>query len=176
MEKELLTKGRIKADLQRNIFMYILSCIASTFGYVFLYFFIVYFFDSIINRNFIVWLITAVFCCALLIPYLVRNITIITLSTRQIKNNKFVITSDSVTKKIKRSYPPSRFPYPFAFIFKQSGKYTIHDFIHYKWSKLYAMKDSEVYESTALNDEFYVLVIKKEVALAYNKRYFELDE
>mgnify|MGYP006898632448 FL=1 len=81
-----------------------------------------------------------------------------------------------VIKKIKRSYPPSRFPRPFAFIFRQSGKYTIYDFIHYKWSKLYAMKDAEVYESTALNDEFYVIATKKGVVLAYNKRYFELEE
>ena len=176
MEKELLTKGRIRADLKRNIFRYAFTCVGEILCFVFLYFFIAYFFYDFVGKKFIVGLITGIFCCALLTLFLFKNISIITASVRQIKNNKFIITNDVVTKKIERSYPPSRFAHPFAFIFRQSGKYTIYDFIHYKWSKLYAMKDAEVYDSTALNDEFYVIATKKGVALAYNKRYFELDE
>lgn len=173
MEKEILTKGRIKADLQRFVARKIMYCIFLFVFFAVFCLFIKIFFEE---GSKVLLFFPFVFCVACVLS-LIRNITNIIWGIYQGKNNKFVIKNDFVTNKLYKKIGGRHIVgRPYTLIFAHNGRYGIHSGIHYKWSKLYSMKGSEVYESTTLNDEFYVIAIKKEVAVAYNKRYFELDK
>lgn len=65
---------------------------------------------------------------------------------------------------------------PYRLNFNSYGKYLIPKGKNYKWSNLYCMDDKGVYNYSVIGDEFYLAVIDNKIALAYNKKLFELQD
>ena len=173
MEKEVLTKGRIKADLQQVAFRNTLSCLL-----LFLFIGVLCLFTkNFLEKNYVFLSCISIFFGVALSIVLILNVVIIISILKVSANNNFILKSDFVIEKLYKKfghkYATNR---PYTLIFANFGRYGIQDGTYYKWSKLYSMKEREVYDSTAIKDDFYIIAIKKEVVLAYNKRYFELDE
>lgn len=71
----------------------------------------------------------------------------------------------------------------FEFGFENNGEYVICEQLYgaknYRWSKICKMSNTELFESTNLDDEFYLvksLGKKAQILLIYNKNRFELEE
>ena len=65
----------------------------------------------------------------------------------------------------------------YTLCFSSNTKYEIHSGKHYKWSNLYAMSDKRVYDSSNINDDFYLINVgKRKNILGYNKKMFEYRE
>lgn len=100
------------------------------------------------------------------------------------KKGDFQIETDCVTNKLKTNtysnivvYFRSIFEKTHKLVFKSGRRYTLPDNIeYYKWTG-WGMKHLQVYNSTEIGDEFYVVVTKKNKVLQiYNKKFFELTE
>lgn len=71
----------------------------------------------------------------------------------------------------------------FNFIFENNGQYTIPEQLYgeknYKWSKFYNISNTKLYDSSDIDDEFYIVASggkKAKILLIYNKKYFEFQE
>ena len=173
MEKEFLTKGRIKADLQQKALRIVPSCLL-----LFLFIGIACLFaKNFFEKNYVPLLIFIIFFGGCLVIGLILNIVKIVSILNAVSNNKFILRSDFVTEKFYKisgkRYVLNR---PYTLVFANSGNYRILNGTYYKWSKQHTMSERKVYDSTALNDDFYIITIKKDVVLAYNKNFFELEE
>ena len=173
MEKELLTKGRIKADLQQKALRIMPSCLLL---FLFIGVFCL-FTKNFLEKEYVFLSVFSIFFGVCLFIGLIINIIKTIFILKAVANNKFILKSDFVTAKTHKisgkRYVLNR---PYTLVFANSGNYRILNGTYYKWSKQHTMSERKVYDSTALNDEFYVIATKKGVVLAYNKRYFELEE
>ena len=173
MEKELLTKGRIKADLQQQALRIVPSCLLL---FLFIGVFCL-FTKNFLEKEYVFLSVFSIFFGGCLVIGLILNIVKIVSILNAVSNNKFILRSDFVTnklyKKIGRRYTVGR---PYTLVFANNGNYRVLNGTYYKWSKQHTMSERKVYDSTDLRDEFYVICVKKEIALAYNKKYFELEE
>lgn len=95
-----------------------------------------------------------------------------------IQKKDFYITTDIVVKKLPQKRGGKfHSPRPYTLEFKQSAPYKILDETNYNWSLLFPSTDKDIYDSTSLNDEFYLINIgKKKSIVGYNKKHFELKE
>lgn len=64
---------------------------------------------------------------------------------------------------------------PHRLSFNSYGEYRIPKGKNYRWSDMYCMDDKGVCNCSVIGDEFYLAVIDNKVALAYNKKLFELQ-
>ena len=104
------------------------------------------------------------------------------MTIRRVNNDEFYITTD---KLVERQQKKTGFgnavlisqSKPYAFIFKSYGKYIVMDGKHYTSSESLEMNEIDMYNSAYLGDEFYLVIgEKRRILLAYNKRFFELEE
>lgn len=66
-------------------------------------------------------------------------------------------------------------PYRLYFSIKKR-KYNIPSGKNYRWSKDFCMYDYNVFNSSTVGDEFYLIIINNKVIYAYNSKFFELQE
>ena len=183
MKKELLTKGRIKADLQQFNRKYINHLVKDlTFAFLFYWilrlfvYFIVTPFDISYKMHQVTIIIFTIVYCIMLIVSLIPEILIVKSIFRHPEHH-LIITDDYVVEKLPIVYGNAFGSRPNTLVFAISGKYGIYDKVtYYNWSKLYVTNGETLYRFTDLNDEFYVIIINKKPVLAYNKKWFELEE
>ena len=184
MEKELLTKGRIRADVKQFNHQHIKHlCKDLLFGFFFYWIlrFILYCILTPFNiSQHVHQVITIIYTIAYCITLVVALIPELSISKSILKHpeRKLVITDDYVVEKLDIIYGQAFGSRTNTLVFAISGKYAIpyDKSIYYKWSKLYAMNGETLYRFTDLKDEFYVISINKKPVLAYNKKCFELEE
>ncbi len=99
-----------------------------------------------------------------------KNITIVTdkLVEQAVEKKKFL----RIPKEPK-----------FKFVFENCGEYIIPEQLYgdnnYNWSKEYTISNTELYETSSIGDEFYIvksLGKKAKILLIYNKKHFELEQ
>ena len=120
------------------------------------------------------------FNIVVLVITIILSLIIIIFQARQlyaiysaVKNRTFVITTDVVVKKMPLTGNGTD-----TLVFENSGSYAIRkDARYFEWSLFYPLTGIELFESTSVGDEFYLVsVSKKEILLLYNKKHFELKE
>lgn len=96
---------------------------------------------------------------------------------RRIRQGCFSINSDWVVDKIPgRCGTRVSSPKPYVLIFAKSGRYRIPYGDNYGVSSEYPTADKDIYETTALKDEFYVISVgRRKNVLAYNQKRFQLE-
>ena len=62
-------------------------------------------------------------------------------------------------------------PYRLWFSIKKR-RYNIPSGKNYKWSKDYCMYDYNVFNSSSIGDEFYLIIVNDSIASAYNEKFF----
>lgn len=179
MEKEVLTREMIKKDYRKhfpksNILALV---IASIIVGIILAFLIC---SNHMSPSFSSFL-TIIF--ASLVPFITVLVICDSIMTiRRVNNDEFYITTD---KLVERQQKKTNFgnavlisqSKPYAFIFKSYGKYIIMDGKHFTSSESLEMNEIDMYNSAYLGDEFYLVIgEKRRILLAYNKRFFELEE
>ncbi len=118
----------------------------------------------------IVVLVITIILLLIIIIFLARKLYAI---YSAVKNRTFVITTDVVVKKIPLTGNGTD-----TLVFENSGSYAIpKDARYFEWSLFYPLTGIELFESTSVGDEFYLVSIsKKEILLLYNQKHFELKE
>ena len=188
MKKELLTKDKIIFDLESITKADFKSCFRAIPFFIFLYigflplycllllllfkeslsFLDVFFFTFIFwGINFIIFIIE-------LIEFISRK--------KAIKTENFEIITDWLTEK--RIYPKRTFYYHHtgtpkepSLQFARSGKFLFSDTIYYSWSSLFPFDCKDLFRTSEINQDFYVIRFKnKKPFLIYNKKYFEMEE
>ena len=108
---------------------------------------------------------------------------------KPIKNDKFDImvkklVDTSNGEAMLREYVRNKAIYNTGFIpnrtlqlnFSEKLKYNVPAGISYSWSIKHAMIPSSVFRSSKVGDEFYIVVINNKVIMAYNTKFFELQQ
>lgn len=121
------------------------------------------------NFNIVVLVITIILLLIIII-FMARQLYAI---YSAVKHRTFVITTDVVVKKIPFSYSKSN-----RLVFEKSGTREIHpNSSFYEWSLFYPLTGEELFESTSVGDEFYLVSVgKQKNLLIYSKKHFELKE
>ena len=90
-----------------------------------------------------------------------------------VKNRTFVITTDVVVQKIPFSFSKAN-----SLVFEKSGTREIHpNSSFYEWSLFYPLTGEELFESTSVGDEFYLVSVgNQKNLLIYSKKHFEFKE
>lgn len=182
-EKDDLTIENIVQDLKhqyRGIILapILLSIVIGPYFYIMLYLFFwppFYF----LGKHFEVELRGGFNIVVLIITIILSLISIILLAKKDytiysaVKNRTFVITTDVVVKKIPLTGNGTD-----TLVFENSGSYAIFkDARYFEWSLFYPLTGTELFESTSVGDEFYLVsVSKKKILLLYNRKHFELKE
>ena len=93
----------------------------------------------------------------------------------QTKAKNFEIISSWVVNKKQKTYGTrTSSPKPYRLIFANNHTYKIPTGENYCWSSLFSMDDETLYKHTDINDDFYIINIKKQkTILAYNKKFIE---
>lgn len=175
--KELLTKANIIIDLKNRFFRkttgFLLTLILIPIGNLILVNLLILILDP--NEQF-----NLVFSC---IYYTIFSLIAlydlfeIIYGFISIHRKNFDIRSDwVVNKKTKRYNTRLNTPKPYTLVFAHNGKYGIPYGENYRWSNLHSATDKIIYDSTCLNDEFYLITINKQkIIMAYNKKHFNLE-
>ena len=99
-----------------------------------------------------------------------------------VQNNKFQIVKDRLINSKSGVGPvPSTtitFYRPYKLYFSANKrKYNIPSGKNYKWSKEFCMQDYNVFNSSTIGDEFYLVIINnKTIASVYNTKFFDFDK
>lgn len=99
-----------------------------------------------------------------------------------VQNNKFQIVKDRLINSKSGVGPvPSTtitFYQPYKLYFSANKrKYNIPSGKNYKWSKEFCMQDYNVFNSSTIGDEFYLVIINnKTIASVYNTKFFDFDK
>ena len=173
--KETLTIDKIKVDLKkrysRKITDFILTAALIPVGNIILVNLIILLFTPSVHFKVYFSCIYYIFFSVVMF-YDLLNIIIGLIS---IHCSNINITSDWVINKETKHYSTRlNTPKPYTLVFAHGGKYGIPYGKNYRWSNLYSSTDKIIYESTSLNDEFYLISIKKQKnIMAYNKKHFD---
>jgi hypothetical protein len=93
-----------------------------------------------------------------------------------VRKKNFTVVKEKLVEKeaeIHRRYH-SR---PNTLIFKNYDKHFLTEYWHYSFSAQYKMFDTELFRTSDIGDEFYLIVNKKnKILLVYNTKYFELEQ
>ena len=118
------------------------------------------------NFNIVVLVITIILLLIIII-FLARQLYAI---YSAVKNRTFVITTDVVVQKIPFSFSKNN-----RLVFEKSGTCEIHpNSRFYEWSLFYPLTGEQLFESTSVGDEFYLVSVgRQKNLLIYNKKHFE---
>lgn len=181
IEKASLGMKEIKKDLQRYFLKQLSELACTLLLVIFGFYLFKMIFSLIFNTNEkIVSILLILYGLFFSLLFIYNFLNIIT-SLYLISINKFKISVDWVTDKLSKRWLPIGvmnvfFFRPYTLCFAKNGKYSIPSCVNYEWSDLVSMQDDKVYERTSLNDEFYLVSIKRKIIVAYNKKWFELYE
>ncbi len=98
-----------------------------------------------------------------------------------VQNDKYQIVKDRLINSQSVSGPvPSTSvsfyrPYRLYFSIKKR-KYNIPSGKNYKWSKDFCMYDYNVFNSSTVGDEFYLIIANNKVLYVYNSKFFEIKD
>ncbi|MBR7143197.1 MAG: hypothetical protein IKD06_06660 [Clostridia bacterium] len=173
MKKEILTRKNIVSDLKLILIKEIIKLITLLPLLIFVY--LLFLFGPHSPAKGFMLIFCMIFCVFYTLIYIYALVrTVVPLF--KIKN--FTISSDLVTNKLekRRSHPRSLIiPRPYTLVFSRGGKYRIPAINNYKWSNMFEMPDKNVFHSTDLNDDFYLISVgKRRNIVAYNKKMFEM--
>lgn len=178
MEKEILTIQNIQHDLRRDIRGIIkAAAIFTVFFLVFLWQCIMLCREGDIKelplRYLLVFLLT--FMCLLMVILALYSIY---KTCRLVKHPGNIVKDHLVDLKVKYHFNRG-FSYESRHLyFGRYGAYTIpHD--NYTWSFWNSMNDEDVYCTSAIDDEFYLVLSNTRthnILLAYNTKFFQLQE
>lgn len=178
MKKETLTIDNIKKDLNKyfshKLRGLLLTLLLIPLANIIILNTILLFYNPV---NSFKSVFSIIFCiiCFILSSY---DLIIIIIGFLQTKNGNFKITSDYVVEKKQKIYG-SRIsnPKPYRLIFANNGTYNIPYGENYCWSSSFAISDKTLYERTNINDDFYIISIRKQKnIISYNKKHFEFKE
>ncbi len=175
--KEKLTKDIIKIELKKiylhDVIKYSFLLLLSVAYLVF------YHFKpqlSIYNPKSVVLLLSPIYIYAIVIGII--NFFKIFKAYRLTQNNEIDIVTDILVDKSKKT-ALSRyrgFHYTYTLLFEKSGQYKLKKHI-LKISNPYGMENERLYNTSHINDEFYIVSVGKwNNILAYNKELFEFNE
>lgn len=183
MEKEKLTFNNIKKDILSKINKYYISLffVLLLFGiYLALSFFVV----SLL-KVYTIFLVVIFFLPLLLLIYAIVIIFDI-IKLYIMLSKELCIVKDKLVGLETRLHSHGLFKYiyisyhcDYFLNFSSYGKYILFRGDYYKWSTKYNMSDKSVYNSSSVDDEFYLVLTKKhtgKISLAYNTKMFELQE
>ena len=179
-KKEKLTREKIISDIKNYYFLYAKGSIAFVIiTIVFIGVFVLLDVSSqgrVSMKTFWLFLV--------LLSVVVSSFGIYLYHINILKKGSFRIETDYVADKTKtNTYSNifvrfrSIFEQTYKIIFTNGKKYTLTDNIeYYKWTG-WGLRQSEVYNSTEIGDEFYIVVTNKNRILQiYNKKLFELKD
>ena len=180
-KKEILSQANIKNDLKEHFLREIPGIILSPFLIVFGFYLFKFIFCTLLKFNeksLIIFSTIYFLFCSIIFFY---NIYTVISSLFLISKNKYEITVDWTTDKLPYRHSiyigsiDSGYLFrPYTLVFAKSGKYRISPNENYKWSDLFAMRDKNVYESTSLGDEFYVVSVgERKNIIGYNKKDYD---
>lgn len=114
----------------------------------------------------ILFLVTIIFCSTYLITQAI-----------QIKKGKFILETDELIGKEEETPKSFRSIYyrPYRLYFKCNEKFDIPVTKSYKWSRLYSMREKDIYLTSETGDIFLLVKMNKGIAMVYNTKYFELS-
>ena len=100
------------------------------------------------------------------------------INRKNIYNKNFKIITDTlIDKEAEIVGTRLQVPKPNILHFKISGKYSIPACMNYFSAKQFAMREDEVFRSSKIGDEFYLVIDKNnKILMAYNTKFFEFQE
>lgn len=178
-KKEKLSREKIINDIKSIYFQYAKGGIAFIFiTIIFVGIYILFeisMYDKITMKSVQIFLI--------LLSIVLSSFGIYLYHLNMLKKGHFIIEADYVTDKIhKNTYSNILFHFKsileqtYKITFAKNKHYTLlaNNMEYYKWTN-WGMKPKEVFRSTEIGDEFYLVVTKKNRILQiYNKKLFEL--
>ncbi len=175
--KERLTKNIIKTELKK---IYLHDVI--NYGFLLLLsvaYLVFYHFKpqlSIYNPKSVVLLLSPIYIYAIVVGII--NFFKIFKAYCLTRNNEINIVTDILVDKSKKANLSRYrgFRYTYTLIFEKSGEYKLKKHL-LKISNPYGMNNERLYNTSRINDEFYIVSVGKwKNILAYNKELFEFKE
>ena len=177
MEKETLSLYKIKKDLMNMVIsdsknILLISIILLPIMALLLLMYNRVSSDGGIIINFII--ITPVIVSSAAILFV---IILLIIQAIQIKKGKFVLETDKLIGKEEETPKSFRSIYyrPYRLYFKCNEKFDIPVTKSYKWSRLYSMREKDIYLTSETGDIFLLVKMNKGIAMVYNTKYFELS-
>ena len=133
-----------------------------------------------LEHKIIIWIVLPV---SLLFSYIFTGVFISGLKKYLVVvQKKFVIKTDKLVHKINEVKSPpgktmNKNTRPCSLEFSKYGKFDIFDGTNYHSSKKYKMWYDEVFRSSKIDDEFYLVMDdRKNILIVYNTKFFELQK
>lgn len=180
MEKDILTREKIKQDYKSISRKGVLPLILGSISLIALLALFVYLFSRLGRFN--------SFREILIIPVIILLISILISiiydtykKYKLLQNNKFYITTDKlVACEEKQTFGGSAFissfSKPYILHFHSYGKYCIPEYKNYSSSEMFSMNDVGVFNYSNKGDTFYLVICNNKIVLAYNTKLFEFKD
>ena len=174
VEKEILTRDKIKIDILKSCYNQFIEILWIFLSILLVTSIFVIFIENALNPKFNLKTYWVVSLVVLLICMIMQNVRFIYKAIRK----EFYIVKDKLIgseEPFGERYVTRYWKYA-VFHFPSYGKYKLTDIDYYKWSKMYNMRNSNVYNSSNIGDEFYLITIgkKETILMVYNCKMFEL--
>lgn len=188
-KKEILTIDKIKKDgiriCTQSIKLYLsrIMLLLPLFALLYL---------EIVTKSSVIVIVLIAFCMFALLLFVIWEVTYIAIILAKVKKDDFYILNDILIDKRcaghgaysrdRSRYNPVTIDsgiftyYKHKLFFKNTmSKYCIPNGQNYEWSNN-KMNQFQTYENAKYGDEFYLLMVKKRILLAYNMNIFYLDK
>lgn len=177
MQKEKLTRDKIKADLKRNIKKNVSAIVVYVILSVFLLL-ITYFIYSYSSNYFKI--LTYLFGFMTAVVFVVTIVFAIqTIKLYKIFNKTSCIVKDKlIGKEIKEYYTRRGLEKYYYFYFSGYGEYRLSG-EYYKWSQNFNMWYDGLYRQSDCGDEFYLVLTKRhtgKILSVYSTQMFQMEE
>lgn len=178
MDKEILTLDIIRKEVRKYFSSHLVVALVIlpffAMSSVLVVFFMTLLLNLVIEDKTTLKIIGSVVLSLLGLIYL--DVLLKTIRRRiQFAKSEIKITEDKLVGKIPRQGTKYN-RIPNTLVFADAGKYELGNDYFYRWSKICSMSEESLYRSSDLDDEFYVVKVREENIIAYNKKYFELRE
>ena len=175
MKKEILTTEKIKQDYKT---IYLQQVKNKSVSLLFLLPLLIAFTLPIIFAP-IEYKILCVIPCVLFAVSLYATLSMLFSyykNQKSVMTEKFQILTDTLIDKYQevpaRRHQPEK---PNVLIFSKCGKFILPECLNYSFSKNFYMLETELFRSSKINDEFYLILdSRKNILQVYNTKFFDI--
>lgn len=188
-KKEILTIDKIQKEVMKictqSIKLYLLRILLLLPLFALLYL-------EILTKSSVIVIVLITFCMIAILLFVIWEVIYIAIILEKVKKDDFYILNDILIDKRCAGYGAysrdrSRYLsatidsgiftyYKHKLYFKNTiGKYCIPNGQNYEWSNN-KMNQFQIYKNAKYGDEFYLIMVKKRILLAYNMNIFQLDK
>ena len=183
MQRDILTKEKIKLDYKKQFYQSIKIVIIMPIILTLLLALIIYLFSRLDSLS-VMHKIQKFLFISIILLFIFISLNVLYDSYKEFRlicTNKFHITTDTLIdlkekRKLYGNIFLASFSRPYVLNFASYGQYCIPEGTNHNSSEAFSMNDKGVFNCSKIGDTFYLVICNNKIALAYNTKLFELQQ